>query len=93
MTQALLDDPMIARADSCAPADHPMIDHIWRERLALSDRLVRLTPGPSARFAIAAWLEAPRRRAIALAKALRDATRSPRKAKRLRQHRCHSATE
>ena len=31
----LLDDPSIARADSCATADHPMIDHIWRERLGI----------------------------------------------------------
>ena len=40
VTQALLDDASIARADSCATPDHPMIDHIWRERLALSDRLM-----------------------------------------------------
>ena len=29
---ALLDDPNVAWCDSCAAADHPMIDHIWRER-------------------------------------------------------------
>lgn len=29
---ALLDQPGIAWCDSCASADHPMIDHIWRER-------------------------------------------------------------
>ena len=28
----LLSDPVIAWCDSCAAADHPMIDHIWRER-------------------------------------------------------------
>lgn len=28
----ILDRPEIAWADSCAAADHPMIDHIWRER-------------------------------------------------------------
>lgn len=32
---ALLDRPEIAWADSCAAADHPMIDHIWRERRAI----------------------------------------------------------
>src|SRR5262249_36529754 len=37
LTEALLADPAIARADSCATADHPMIDHLWRERLALAD--------------------------------------------------------
>lgn len=29
---ALLDNPAIDWCDSCATADHPMIDHVWRER-------------------------------------------------------------
>lgn len=29
---AMLDRPDIAWTDSCASADHPMIDHLWRER-------------------------------------------------------------
>ena len=29
---ALLDNAAIDWCDSCAAADHPMIDHIWRER-------------------------------------------------------------
>lgn len=32
---ALLDRSDIAWCDSCAAADHPMIDHIWRERRAI----------------------------------------------------------
>lgn len=32
---ALLDNPAIDWCDSCAAADHPMIDHIWRERRAM----------------------------------------------------------
>jgi CelD/BcsL family acetyltransferase involved in cellulose biosynthesis len=84
VTQALLDDPSVASVDSCASADHPMIDHIWRERLALSDRLARLTSEQSVSFALAARLEALRRRAIAAAKALRKMTRSPCKAKTVR---------
>ena len=32
---ALLDDPDLAWCDSCAAADHPMIDHLWRERRAI----------------------------------------------------------
>lgn len=32
---ALLDDPAVEWCDSCAAADHPMIDHIWRERRAI----------------------------------------------------------
>lgn len=29
---AMLNDPQVLWTDSCAAADHPMIDHIWRER-------------------------------------------------------------
>lgn len=32
---ALLEDPGLAWCDSCAAADHPMIDHLWRERRAI----------------------------------------------------------
>jgi len=32
---AMLDRPDIAWYDSCAASDHPMIDHIWRERRAI----------------------------------------------------------
>ncbi|MFM5916363.1 MAG: GNAT family N-acetyltransferase [Novosphingobium sp.] len=32
---ALLGNPAIEWCDSCASADHPMIDHIWRERRAI----------------------------------------------------------
>jgi len=32
---AMLEHPDIAWSDSCAAADHPMIDHIWRERRAI----------------------------------------------------------
>ncbi len=56
VTQGLLDDPDVARADSCATAGHPMIDHIWRERLALADHLMQ--PGPRRRSVILARLPA-----------------------------------
>jgi CelD/BcsL family acetyltransferase involved in cellulose biosynthesis len=75
VTQRLLDDPTVARADSCASADHPMIDHIWRERLALADRLICVGPGQGLRFAVAYGLESLRRAAIAAAKTLRNALR------------------
>lgn len=32
---AMLERPEIAWSDSCASADHPMIDHLWRERRAI----------------------------------------------------------
>jgi len=75
VTKTLLDDPRVARADSCAPPDHPMIDHVWRERLALADRLIRVGPGNRAGFALACALETARRGAITAAKTARDLIR------------------
>jgi CelD/BcsL family acetyltransferase involved in cellulose biosynthesis len=37
LTGVLLADDTVAFADSCATPDHPMIDHLWRERLAMTD--------------------------------------------------------
>ena len=71
VTEALLADGVVAHADSCATADHPMIDHLWRERLALSDRLIAVRAKPTT-FALACRLEQARRRTIAAAKAARD---------------------
>jgi CelD/BcsL family acetyltransferase involved in cellulose biosynthesis len=74
LTEALLADPTIAAVDSCATADHPMIDHLWRERLAVADHLFAVRPAPLA-FPLACRLEALRRSAIAAAKSLRDRMR------------------
>jgi Acetyltransferase (GNAT) domain len=74
LTQTLLDDPRVARADSCATAGHPMIDHIWREHLLLGDRLVDAGAG-AVTFAAARALEALRRAGVAAAKGLRDRLR------------------
>jgi hypothetical protein len=75
VTQGLLDDRSVTCADSCATAGHPMIDHIWRERLGLADRLVRLGPQRQLAFAAACTLERLRRAAIAGLKGLRDRAR------------------
>jgi len=69
LTETLADDATIAQTDSCATADHPMIDHLWRERLALCDRLIAVRP--QAPFAPARALEALRGVAIAGAKNIR----------------------
>ncbi|MFM5884648.1 MAG: GNAT family N-acetyltransferase [Novosphingobium sp.] len=42
---AILGRPGVAWCDSCASADHPMIDHIWRERRAIG-RLSIAIGGP-----------------------------------------------
>jgi CelD/BcsL family acetyltransferase involved in cellulose biosynthesis len=59
-----------AQADSCAVADHPMIDPIWRERLVVGDLLVAVKPQSRFAFALACRAETARRRAQAAAKAL-----------------------
>jgi hypothetical protein len=68
LTGQLLAQPALTRVDSCATADHPMIDHIWRERLDLGDRLIALRP-PAVPFAMLCSIESLRRHAIAVAKA------------------------
>jgi len=42
LTRHLCADPAIAMADSSANPDHPMINPIWRERLAIGDILIPL---------------------------------------------------
>lgn len=39
-TRDLLGDPGIRLVDSCAVPDHPMIDHLWRDRLPFCDVMV-----------------------------------------------------
>lgn len=52
----LLADPEVQWCDSCAAADHPMIDHIWRERRAVGHVSVALG-GKIRRGLFAAWLK------------------------------------
>jgi hypothetical protein len=69
--------PGLVRIDSCAVADHPMIDHMWHERLALSDRLIAVKPSVWP-FGLVCRVEDLRRRIIDAAKALRERTRARR---------------
>ena len=75
LTGELLADASIARVDSCAIADHPMIDHLWGERLALSDLLIAPNADALTSFRLACRLEAMRRAAFATAKRVRNALR------------------
>jgi hypothetical protein len=77
VTRALLEDGTLVRADSCASADHPMIDRLWRERLPLVDRLIQVGPGGARTFALACHLERLRRAAIDAAKAVRNLSAMP----------------
>jgi hypothetical protein len=42
LTRHLCADPAITSADSTASPDHPMIDPIWRGRVAIGDVLIPL---------------------------------------------------
>jgi hypothetical protein len=75
VTDALLADPDIARTDSCATPDHPMIDHIWRERLTLSDRLMCVAKCDPTLFAHLCRMESIRRSAIDRLRWLRNLLR------------------
>ena len=56
LTRHLCADPAIAMADSTANPDHPMINPIWRGRLAIGDVLIPLRPhDPVVPLIRAAW--------------------------------------
>jgi CelD/BcsL family acetyltransferase involved in cellulose biosynthesis len=54
---AILSNPAIDWSDSCASADHPMIDHIWRERRAIGKVSIAIG-GAARRFAFRQLLRA-----------------------------------
>ncbi|MEA2929385.1 MAG: hypothetical protein QOG38_1813 [Hyphomicrobiales bacterium] len=76
LTERLLADTTIRRADSCASADHPMIDHLWRERLLLADLLIAPARDALPAFHVACKLETLRRAAFSTARRVRNAIRS-----------------
>ena len=76
LTDALVTDPAVDYTDSCATPDHAMIDHLWRERLALSDRFVLTRPEERPKFVLICKLERLRRMVVAAVKGLRNRMRS-----------------
>jgi hypothetical protein len=70
LTRHLCADPVIAMADSTASADHPMINPIWRGRLAIGDVLLPLRPHDPvvplihAAMRLRRWIREPARRAV-----------------------------
>jgi CelD/BcsL family acetyltransferase involved in cellulose biosynthesis len=76
LSHALLADAGIALVDSCAAADHPMIDHLWRQRMTLADVFVASgTDGK--RFSKAVAYELARRNLRGLLKATMQRLRQP----------------
>ena len=47
-------DPGLTLIDSCAVADHPMIERAWRDRIELVDLAISLRPGGGIAFALTA---------------------------------------
>lgn len=77
LSEAVIADPSITAMDSCAVANHPLIDHLWCGRRAIADRLLALRPEQRAVFNAARALEWLRRGAIQAAKTVRDRTLGP----------------
>ena len=67
-TEAQSREGRASLTDSCAVPHHPMIDRLWRGRLALSDVVMSTRPGHPAGFRLAVALERRARALRALAK-------------------------
>jgi hypothetical protein len=69
MTRTLGDDKTIRLGDSVADPDHPMINTIWRERMAIHDLLISTTPH-LLQFKLIASFERNRRKLRQVAKTI-----------------------
>lgn len=67
-TEKLTDGERLAMVDSCAIPNHPMINNIWRDRLALCDVMIKAPGLSSPAFALLHKAETGRRRLRAAAK-------------------------
>ncbi|MBB4197450.1 CelD/BcsL family acetyltransferase involved in cellulose biosynthesis [Rhodoblastus sphagnicola] len=61
MTDRLLEDKDVATVDSCAVANHPMIDHLWRGRLCIADVMMGAAPDRAFAFNVVLQREKFRR--------------------------------
>jgi len=62
-TETFFVDSGIAVVDSCAIPGHPMIENIWRDRIAIADVMVAAASTAPAKFAVMTGAEKFRRRA------------------------------
>ncbi|MBV9971394.1 MAG: GNAT family N-acetyltransferase [Xanthobacteraceae bacterium] len=69
VTAMLVADDTLRFADSCAVPDHPLMDHLWRDRLAMADVMIAVRP--AAGFELACRMETMRGDAIAVARRVR----------------------
>lgn len=73
LTESLKGDRSISLVDSCAVADHPMIDQLWSGRIGMADWLIQLNGRTAFETGVAA--EYARRGAISSLKVLRNRLR------------------
>jgi CelD/BcsL family acetyltransferase involved in cellulose biosynthesis len=74
VTERLITDPGVDWGDSCAAPERSAYGRYWRERLALADRLIAVTPRAS--FGLACHLETWRRGLENMARGARDRLRA-----------------
>ena len=70
LSHVLIADEHIIFTDSCAIPAHPMIDHIWRERLGIADVLIATDTRHHRSFALGAIFEKLRRQMREVAKTM-----------------------
>lgn len=63
LTHAQLSDPALTLTDSCAVADHPMIDRLWPERMLVTDIILAVDPVDTKSFLRSVRIERLRRAA------------------------------
>jgi hypothetical protein len=69
-TERLIDQERLDLVDSCAIPDHPMINNIWRDRLALRDVMIKGRDLSTTAFNLLLTAEKGRRQLRTSAKAL-----------------------
>jgi hypothetical protein len=83
LTQTQRETLSVSLTDSCAMPGHPMIDHLWKDRLAMADIVLPLCPPRSIAFVLGHWREIAHRSLRRTAKSLyhrfapRHARRAP----------------
>jgi len=68
MTSRLVADTETAFVDSCSIPDHPMIDHLWPDRIEMADVLISIQGRSGRRFRLASRIERMRRKLRGIAK-------------------------
>lgn len=69
-TAWFLENRRVSIVDSCAQPNHPMIDHLWREKIQLADIMVSTPSTSKVKFAMLVRIEQMKRLLRGIAKAI-----------------------